>query len=199
MHVRISTITGASDIDGGIAFLRDQVVPQLQQQKGFVGLNASGDRGAGLVTVLSVWESEADLDASESAADKARGDALRLIGGEVSVERYEQTVWEMGDTPPGPGAKLHVRKISMDPGRIEENLDFFRQIVLPDMKAAPGFLGVRQLIDRSTGEGRVGTVWADEDSLAAALAKSEERRARAGERGVEFGDEQVLEVLFAAM
>jgi hypothetical protein len=37
MHVRISTVTGESDIDGGLGFLRDQGVPQLQQQKGFRG------------------------------------------------------------------------------------------------------------------------------------------------------------------
>lgn len=199
MHVRISTITGATDIDGGIAFLRDQVVPQLQQQKGFRGLNASGDRAAGVVTVLSVWDSEADLDASESAADKARGDALQLIGGEVSVDRYEQTVWERADTPPGPGAKLHIRQVTMDPSRIDENLEFFRQTVAPQIKANPGFRGLRQLINRSTGDGRVGTVWEDQESLEAALAQSAERRAAAADRGVQFGDDQVLEVLFAAM
>lgn len=199
MHVRISTITGASDIDGGIDFVRDQVVPQLQQQKGFRGLSVSGDRKAGVVTVLSVWETEADLDASESAADKARGDATKLIGGQVSVERYEQLVWERGDTPPGPGAKLHIRHVKMDPSRIDGNAEFFRQTVLPEMKATPGFLGCRNLIDRSTGEGHVGTVWADEESLAGALANAEQRRSRAADRGVEFGGEQVLEVLFAAM
>ena len=198
MHVRISTITGASDIDGGIAFLRDQVVPQLQQQKGFRGLNASGDRAAGLVTVLTSWDSEADLDASESAADKARSDAVRVIGGEVSVDRYEQLVWERGDTPPGPGARLHIRQISMDPSRIDENVEFFRQAVLPEMKATPGFLGCRNLINRATGTGRVGTVWADEEALRGALANADQRRARAVDRGIEFGDDQVLEVLFAS-
>ena len=198
MYARLSTITGASDIDGGIAFLRDQAVPQLQQQKGFRGLSASGDRKAGVVTVLSVWETEADLDASESAADKTRGDALRVIGGEVSVERFEQTVWERSETAPEPGAKLHIRHISMDPSRVDENLEFFRQTVVPEMKATPGFRGVRQLINRSTGEGRVGSVWADEEALSAALANAEQRRARASDRGVRFGEDQVLEVLFAA-
>lgn len=195
MQARISTVTGATDIDAGITFLREQVVPQLQQQKGFRGLSASGDRAAGVVTVLSLWETEADLDASESAADKARGDALRVLGGEVSVERYEQGVMELGDTPPGLGTKLHIRHIRMDPGRIDDNTDFFRETVVPEMKSSPGFRGVRHLIDRKTGEGRVGTLWADDESLAAALAASEQRRGRAADRGVEFGDEQVLEVL----
>ena len=199
MHVRITTVTGASDIDGGLAVLRDQALPQMQQQTGFRGLSASGDRAAGVVTVLSVWDSEADLEASESAADKARGDAVRIMGGEVSVERYEQTVWTVGDTRPGPGAKLHVRHVKIDPARIEENLEFFRRTVVPEMKARPGFLAVRQLIDRSTGEARVGSVWADEHSLSASLAQSEQRRTLAKDRGVEFGEDRMLEVLFTAM
>ena len=199
MHVRITTVTGASNIDGGLAALRDQALPQMRQQHGFRGLSAAGDRAAGVVTVLSVWDSEADLEASESAADKARGDAVRIMGGEVSVERYEQTVWTAGDTRPGPGAKLHIRHVKMDPARIEENLEFFRQTVVPEMKARPGFLAVRQLIDRSTGEARVGSVWADENSLSASLAQSEQRRALAKDRGVEFGKDRMLEVLFTAM
>lgn len=199
MHVRITTVTDASNIDGGLAVLRDQVLPQMRQQHGFRGLSASGDRAAGVVAVLSVWDSEADLEASESAADKARGDAVRIMGGEVSVERYEQTVWAVGDTRPGPGAKLHIRHVKVDPARIEENLEFFRRTVVPEMRARPGFLAVRQLIDRSTGHGRAGSVWADEDSLSASLAQSGQRRALAKDRGVEFGEDRVLEVLFTAM
>lgn len=196
MHARITTVTGASDIDGGLASLRDQVVPQMQQQKGFRGLSAAGDRAGGVVTVLSLWDSQADLEASESAANKAREDVARVMGGEVSVERYEQTVSEMGETRPGPGAKLHIRYIKVDPDRIDDNLEFFRQTVVPAMKARTGFLAVRHLIDRSTGEGRVGSVWVDQDSLSASLAQSAEGRASAKDRGIEFGDDRVLEVLF---
>lgn len=195
MHVRITTVTGASDIDRGLAFLRDHVVPQMQQQKGFRSLSAAGDRAAGVVTVLSLWDSQADLEASESAANKARDDAARLMGGEPSIERYEQTVWEVADTRPGPGAKLHIRHIKIDPERIDDNLEFFRQTVVPEMKARPGFLAVRHLIDRGTGEGRVGSLWADQDSLTASLAQSEQRRAKANDRGIEFGQDRVLEVL----
>lgn len=198
MYARITTVTGASDIDGGLAFLRDRVLPSMQQQKGFCSLSAAGDRAAGLVTVLSLWDSQADLEASESAADKARDDAARLMGGEVSVECYEQAVWEVAGTRPAPGAKLHIRHIKIDPERIDSNLEFFRQTVLPDMKARPGFLALRQLIDRGTGEGRVGSVWADQDSLAASLAQSEQRRAKANDRGIEFGQDRVLDVLLNA-
>ena len=199
MYVRITQVTGATDIDRGIAVIRDQVIPELQHQKGYRGLTASGDRTTGRVTVLSMWDTAADLDASESSAEKARSDAMKVMGGHARVERYEQTVWETGGTPPSPGARLHIRHISMDPALVEGNLAYFRQSVLPQLKAMPGFVGVRQLIDRSTGEGRVGTLWADDDTLEASLRRSEERRAAAAERGIRFGEQEIFEVLFASM
>ena len=199
MHVRISTVRGATDIDAGLAFIREEVLPQLQQQSGFRGLSASGDRAAGKVTVLSMWETEADLEASESTADKARGSAVGVMGGEASVERYEQTAWEVANTPPGPGAKLHIRHIKMDPARVDDNLVYFRQNVAPEIKSAPGFLGLRQLIDRSTGEGRVGTLWVDNESMDNALAAAAQRRAAATDRGIEFGEDELMEVFFASM
>ncbi len=197
MFVRISIVTGATAIDAGLEFLREEVVPQLQQQKGFRGLSASGDRAAGVVNVLSTWETEEDLSASESAADKARGSALQVLGGRVTVERYEQNVWEMGESRPGPGTKLHIRTTHMEPSRIDDNLAYFRETVVPQMKATPGFQGVRHLINRETGEGRVGTLWANEDALTEALARAEERRASAADRGVQFGEDLVLDVLYA--
>lgn len=197
MHVRISLLTGASDIDGGIEFLRDQVVPQLQQQKGFRGLSASGDRSAGKVNVLTMWDSEADLDASESTADKARGDAVKVFGGQATVERYEQMVWEVGSTPPGPGAKLHIRRVSMDPGLVDDNVQYFRNEVLPQMQATPGFLAARFLVDRRTGRGSSGTLWADEDARREAVARSDSRRGAAQARGIEFGEDSLFDMLFA--
>ena len=43
MHARISTISGTTDIEAGVRFLGEKVVPELQQQRGFRGLTASGD------------------------------------------------------------------------------------------------------------------------------------------------------------
>ena len=198
MHARVTTVTGASDVDRGLALLRDHVVPQMKQQKGFRGLSVAGDRAAGVFTALSLWDSHADLQASENADDSARARVARVMGGQVSVERYEETVCEASDARPGPEAKLHIRHIKVDPNRIDDNLDFFRHKVVPDMKTRPGFLAVRQLIDRGTGEGRVGSLWTDEASLTASLAQSEQRRTKAMDRGVEFGEGRVLQILFTA-
>jgi hypothetical protein len=196
MHARVTTVTGAVDIDTGLTLLREVVVPKMQEETGFRGLSAAGDRTAGIFAVLSLWDNQADLEASQTAAESARASVVGLMGGQVRVECYEETVCEASDRRPGPQAKLHLRHFKMDPSCIDDNLDFFRRGVLPELKTRPGFLALRQLIDRSTGEGRVGSVWIDEASLTASLAQSEQRRSRAGDRGIIFGESQVLQILY---
>jgi heme-degrading monooxygenase HmoA len=199
MHARITTVTGATKIDEGVQHLRDEVVPQLQQQKGYRGLTANRDRAAGIVGVLTLWHTQDDLDASESMVEKVRREAVAAFGGSTqTVERFEQTVAEVGLNPPTPGSKLQIRRIKMDPARVEDNLAFFKSTVLPDITSTPGFQSVRQMINRSTGEGVVGTIWADDESLQTATAKADERRAMAESRGVEFGEVSNREVIFYA-
>ncbi len=198
MHVRVITVRGASRFDEAVSFIKETVLPDLRRQKGFNSINISADRSAGVITVLTDWETEADRDSSEGLSEKARNQTLEILGGELNVERFEQVVLEVGSTPPAPGSKLHIRPVKIDPAKLDENLEFFKETVLPDIKATPGFQAARQLINRQSGEGRVGTVWADEASLENALRKAEERRPLGAARGVEFGQDQVLEVLFRA-
>ena len=132
--------------------------------------------------------------------EKVRNEAVAAFGGGTqSIERFEQTVAEVGPNPPTPGSKRQIRRIKMDPATVEDNLAFFKSTVLPDIMATPGFQSVRQMINRSTGEGAVGTVWADDESLQAATAKADQRRAMAESRGVEFGEVSTRELLLAAL
>lgn len=197
MYVRISTITGATDVDAGVRFLQDKVVPELQQQRGFRGVTASGDRSAGTVGVLSLWDTEQDMTASEGAAAKVRQEAVGVMGGEVTVETFEQVVADIGDTPPAEGCSLRVVRIKMDPARVDDNIEFFKSEIVPTMKATPGFRGVRNMIDRASGRGVVGTVWADEASMEAAEAAAEQRRQEAASRGVELSEASTRVVLFS--
>jgi heme-degrading monooxygenase HmoA len=195
MFARTVTFTGATDIDAGMRYLQDTVAPLLREQKGFRGLTASADRSSGVLGVLSLWETEADRDASESTLVKAREEGQRVIGGEMTVEHFEELLVEV-DQPPTVGCSLLLRRLSMDPGKIEENLGFFRREVLPQIKANPGFCAVRNMINRQTGEGMVGTVWADRASIDGAAEAAEARRQQAAQRGVTFGEQSKREIVF---
>ena len=198
MHTRVLTFTGAKNIDGGVDYLRQKVVPLLKEQKGYRGVNASADRSGGVLGILSLWETESDREASESALAKARQEGLDIIGGELTVETFEQLLSEVAD-PPGPGSALMVTRISMDPAKIDENLAFFKSDILPRIKANAGFQAVRNMIDRKTGHGLVGTVWANQDAMKAAAAEAQSRRQEGIARGVSFGDVSYREILFADM
>jgi heme-degrading monooxygenase HmoA len=200
VYARITTVGGARKIDEGVEFLRDEVVDQLKGQRGFRGLTANCAVDAGRVSILTLWATRDDLDASESAVEKVRRDTAAAFGGRTeSVERYEQTVSEVGRTAPTINSRLQVRRVKMDPARVDENVAFFRATVLPDIMASPGCQGLRQMIDRDTGEGAVGILWFDTAAMRAADAKMEKRRATAASRGVEFGGLSEHEVLFAAL
>src|SRR5204863_8843489 len=131
---------------------------------------------------------EAEMQASESMSSKVRQQAAGITGGRVTVEVFEQMTAEVGDTPPAIGNLIRLQRIKMDPARIDDNVAYFKAEVLPRIKATPGFRAVRNLMNRATGEGVVGTVLADQASLDQASKDADARRAQAAERGVELGD-----------
>jgi heme-degrading monooxygenase HmoA len=197
MFVRLSTVTAAEDIDAGVAHLRDKVIPELGGQKGFRGLTVSGNRSTAEVGILGLWDTLEDLEASESVVSKLRQEAMKAIGGQISVAIMEQVVAEVVAPQDLVGHPLRVVQVKMDPDTVDEQVAFFRSDVVPDLKAASGFLAVRNMIDRSTGEGAVGTIWADEKSMQASEATAEERRQRALARGVQISDPSFRTVLLS--
>ncbi|HVA09235.1 MAG TPA: hypothetical protein VNG12_21085 [Acidimicrobiales bacterium] len=199
MYTRLIIWTDATNIDGGIEYLRSTALPIIHQQKGYRGLTASADRSAGRFHILSLWDTEADRDASDSAMGKARDAATEIIGGSMQVERLEELVAELVN-PPKPGCALMVAPFSMDPGKIDENLAFFKSEVVPRIKATPGFCALRNMINRSTGEGYVGTVWVDRAALdGQAEVAAASRREAASTRGITFGDITTAEVVLVDM
>lgn len=195
MYARIVQFAGATNIDGGVDFVRETVTPLIRQQHGYRGMIASADRNAKLLGILSNWDTEADLEASNSAMLKTRDEGTQIVGGTISVESFEQVVM-VAKQPPSVGQSLLVRRTSMDPAKVDENLEFFRTNVLPDIEATPGFIGARQLINRATGDGLVGTVWESADALEAAAKMADARRERAASIGVTFLEQTKREVLY---
>lgn len=195
MYTRIVAFNGAKNIDEGLDYFRQQVVPLLDAQNGYRGALASADRSAGVLSVVSFWESEADRSASESGLAKARQDAQQIVGGEVSVENFEQVV-EVTSKAPAPGMALYVTRVSMDPSTVDDNIEFFKSTVLPDITSQPAFCALRNMIDRASGRGATGTIFENRAALDAVDATQAERRARAQARGVTFDATFARELLF---
>jgi heme-degrading monooxygenase HmoA len=196
MYARNVVFTG-SDVDRAVEYLDKEVGPVASQQKGFRQMAAAGDRSAGVVSVLTVWETLEDQQASDSAMAKFRQEGVERFGGELaSVDVFEQVVMEMGKNPPQPGCVIRIQDTRLSVDRVDELIDFFRNDILPGILSNPDVRAVRNLINRQTGEGRISVVYSDRAALEASDSARQERMATASERGVQFGEARVLEVLY---
>lgn len=195
MFVRVNNVTGAKDVDAGLALLREKVVPALRDQKGYRGVTVSGNADTGEMGVLTMWDSMADLEASESAVAHLREETVAAIGGSVTVSKMEQVIVEVGSQPPAEGCSLRIIEVTMDPSKVDEQIAWFRENVLPQLKTSAGFRLVRLMADRQAGRFLVGSVWSDDASMHAGDAAAEERRRGAKDRGVEVSEPRYRKLL----
>src|SRR5258708_23909924 len=105
MYGRIVTITGAKNIDGGISFLRENLLPVISDQKGYRGLSVSVDRPGGVLGVLSLWDTVAERDASWDALAQRRQEGLGIIGGPLGPQNHQPRCPGKGHQPPAPAPR----------------------------------------------------------------------------------------------
>lgn len=95
--VRLNTISGAPEkSDNAIKFVEKQVLPELKAHKGFRGLIMNVDRMTGRSTVSTIWDTLADLEASEPKVSGLRRNAADAAGAaDVKVEIFETAFAEI--------------------------------------------------------------------------------------------------------
>ena len=91
---RVSTLEGPREtLDEGMRHLTDNTLPPLRQIDGFKGIVGLGDRGSGRVKVVTLWETEQALTASEEQANRLREEAAEGGGSQIAgVDRYEVAI-----------------------------------------------------------------------------------------------------------
>ena len=103
MIAKVRTLEVSTDeIDTGIAYLRTEMLPVAREVDGFRGMIGLVDRASGKAVTVTLWQTEAALEASEQA-----GARLRRRGGapphQAVVERYEVALTELSDELVGSG------------------------------------------------------------------------------------------------
>jgi heme-degrading monooxygenase HmoA len=97
VYARVSTLEGSPEqIDEGLRFLREEILPTGNEDPGFKGLIALGDRQSGKVLSITLWESEEDMRATEQDANQLRSAWAETSGQEIaSIESYEAGLFEV--------------------------------------------------------------------------------------------------------
>ncbi len=92
MYARASTMNGdPAKVDESAKMLESTLYAQLEQVDGFRAVVALAQRDTGKSLVVTFWDSEDAMAASEERANQMRSSAAAEIGAEGApqVERYE--------------------------------------------------------------------------------------------------------------
>jgi hypothetical protein len=95
--VRLNIVAGVPEkLDNAIKFVQTQVLPVLKTQKGYRAMIMNVNRVTGRSTVSTVWDTVADLEASESKVASLRRSAAEAAGAsDVKVEIFETAFSEI--------------------------------------------------------------------------------------------------------
>ncbi len=94
MFARVSTYQGdPGQIDQGLAYDLENILPKVNQIDGFEGLYYLVDRESGKALSMTLWESEEAMRASEEEANRLRTESAESASATVeNVQRYEVAI-----------------------------------------------------------------------------------------------------------
>ena len=140
MYARSTSIQAqTSNIDAGIAYVRDEVMPALQDMDGYVGLSLLVDRESGRCIATSAWETEDALRTSTEQAAPLRDRAAEIFGGDVTVDPWEIGVLHR-DHRSNEGACVRATWIKMPPDQVERAIEFYKTSVSAVPRGPRGIL-----------------------------------------------------------
>lgn len=151
MYARSTTIQAQpSSIDAGIAHIRDQVMPALQAIDGCVGVSLLVDRQSGRCIATSSWETQDAMHASAEQVRPIRDRAAEMFGGTATVEEWEIAVLHR-DHRSHEGACVRAVWVKGDPAQADQNVDYYKTSILPDLENLEGFCSASLMLDRASG------------------------------------------------
>lgn len=91
MYARASAMSGdPAKVDAATTMIETELYAQLEQVDGFRGVVALGQRDSGRSLIVTFWDSEDAMTASEERANQMRSAAATELGATApEVDRYE--------------------------------------------------------------------------------------------------------------
>jgi heme-degrading monooxygenase HmoA len=169
MYARSSTVQGnPQSLDDAIAYMRDEVMPAVQEMDGCIGLSLMCDRDSGRCIATTAWETEEAMHNSESAVHDKRRRFAEMLGGTPEVKEWEIALLHRVHHAPD-GACSRVLWSQGNPADAERVIDALRMNLLARMEDLPGFCSVSMLLDRENGRGATAVVYESRQAMDRAL------------------------------
>jgi quinol monooxygenase YgiN len=198
VFARSTTIQARPEsIDAGVAYIRDDVMPALQDMEGCIGLSMMVDRRSGRCIATSAWQSEETMRATEEGVQPMRDRAGEILGGSPQVEEWEIAFLHR-DHRTRDGACVRATWTRCEPAQLDRAIDVYKTSILPAMEQLEGFCSASLLISRASGRAVASVTY---DSMATMestrTAADSLRSTGARDAGVELLDVAEFELALA--
>lgn len=178
MHARTTTVRARpGQVDDGIRFLLDDVLPRVREVDGNVGLSMLADRGSGRCIVTAAWRDERSMHASAEAVRPLRERAAEVLGATTVVQEWEIAVLHRR-TAADDGACARVSWLRAEPRDVDAAVDMYRTSVLGALEDLPGFCSASLLVDRASGRSVSSVAYESREALEASRRGADELRSR---------------------
>ncbi len=165
MYARSTTVRGdPQKLDDGIAYVRDDVMPAVQQMSGCVGLSMLCDRDSGRCIVTTAWADDSAMHATEEAVRPMRERLAEIYGGASEVNEWEIAVLHRRREAPD-GACTRVTWTRGDPADMDRMIDTFRMALLPRLDDLDGFCSVSVMANRDNGMCALAATYESRDAM----------------------------------
>ncbi len=165
MYARSTTLHGnPANIDRAIEYVRDEVMPTLQEMSGCVGLSMLADRSTGRCIITSAWADESAMHATEQSVVELRQRAAEILGGEWEAQPWEIAVLHR-DHAGHDGACTRVMWFEGDPATADQSLGTFKMAMIPRMEELPGFCSLSVMLDRPSGRSALAVTYDSRDVM----------------------------------
>jgi quinol monooxygenase YgiN len=160
------------NIDAGIAFVKDEAGPMLDQIEGCRGLSMLVDRETGQCIATSSWEDEAAMRASDEQLRPIRDRGRDILGATMQVDEWEIAV--MHRTHHGECCRVSWLK-----GDLDAMTATFRVGILPELEQTRGFCSASLLVNREAGVGCATAAWESRSAMESSRSAADDMRSRA--------------------
>jgi len=165
MYARSTTVRGdPKKLDDGIAYIRDDVMPAVQQMSGCVGLSMLCDRDSGRCIVTTAWADDSAMHATEEAVRPMRDRLAEIYGAASEVNEWEIAILHRKHEAPD-GACTRVTWTRGDPADMDRMIDTVRMALLPRLDDLDGFCSVSVMANRDNGMCSLAAAYESRDAM----------------------------------
>ncbi|HEX2072564.1 MAG TPA: hypothetical protein VHF92_02165 [Geodermatophilus sp.] len=198
MYARSTTVRGNPQaMDDAIAYMRDEVMPAIQELDGFVGLSMLCDRDMGRCIIATSWRTEEAMHASAERVRPQRNRLTEMLGGTPEVQEWEVALMHRVHEAPA-GACTRLTWVRTEPGRPDRYLDEYRMTLIPRLEEMEGFCSCSLMMRRDEGIGASAVTFESRQALENSRERARELRDELVPRmGIAITDVEEYELVLA--